>query len=379
MGAIEVVSVSSARDRRRFLTFPWRVYGGDPLWVPPILRERARIVDPARGPFFRRGTAELYIARRGNEVVGTVCAAEDRELNSLQARKECLFGFFECVDDREVAAALLDRAASWGRERGLELLVGPYHLDYEDSYGLLIEGRDRPPVILCGHTPPYYVPLIEGLGFQPLRADNLAFAIDLDLSTPAFRNLSSLADKARKRGRFTIRTPDLSRWRDEVDTLLGLLDRCLAHLDDVRPWHRAGLEAMLSSFAGFADPELILFAEAGGRPVGWFPGIPNLNEALIHANGLRSPAAALSLALRLRRRPECLAVKSVLVLPEYWGSGVAALLFDEMARRASAKGYKWVDLSITSEDNPRTPELARRMGAKVYKRYRVYKRPIGRG
>lgn len=76
----------------------------------------------------------------------------------------------------------------------------------------------------------------------------------------------------------------------------------------------------------------------------------------------------------MRRRTECLAVKSVLVAPEYWGSGLAALLFDEMARRAAAKGYRWVDLSITSEDNPRMPELATRMGARIYKRYRVYKR-----
>lgn len=75
----------------------------------------------------------------------------------------------------------------------------------------------------------------------------------------------------------------------------------------------------------------------------------------------------------MRRQPECLAVKSVLVLPEYWGTGVSALLFAELGSRAKAKGFKWMDLSLTSEDNPHTPVLAERMGAKLYKRYRVYR------
>jgi GNAT superfamily N-acetyltransferase len=376
MSGVEVRPVRDAREKRRFLTFPWRVYRGDPLWVPPLLPDRARAMDPARGSFFRRGDAAFFIAWRGREPVGTVCAAEDRELNAVRGARECLFGFFECRNDPEAAAALLDRAASWGLERGLDLLVGPYHLDYENAYGLLIEGRDRPPALLCGHTPSYYVPLVEGLGFKPLRADNLAFAIDLDLESPAFRDLARLADKIRARRRFTIRTPDLRRWRGEIGPLLGLLNRSLAHLADPRPWDRAMLEEMLSGFARVADPGLILFTEAGGKLAGWFPGVPNLNEALIHANGLRYPWDYLRLAARAGKRAACLSVKSVLVAPEYWGSGLAALLFDEMARRAVAKGYRWADLSITSEDNPMTPELAERMGARVYKRYRVYRRAI---
>ena len=75
----------------------------------------------------------------------------------------------------------------------------------------------------------------------------------------------------------------------------------------------------------------------------------------------------------MRRQPECLAIKSILVLPEYWGSGISVLLFDEMGKRARAKGFEWLDLSLTSEDNPNTPILARRMGARLYKRYRVYR------
>ncbi len=75
----------------------------------------------------------------------------------------------------------------------------------------------------------------------------------------------------------------------------------------------------------------------------------------------------------MRRQPQCLAIKSVLVLPEYWERGVSVLLFDEMAKRAMAKGYKWADLSLTSDDNPYTPTLAQKAGATLYKQYRVYR------
>jgi GNAT superfamily N-acetyltransferase len=122
-----------------------------------------------------------------------------------------------------------------------------------------------------------------------------------------------------------------------------------------------------------ADPELILFAEDGERTVGWLPGLPNLNEAFIHANGLQMPWDYLKLLWYMRRRTQCLTVKSVLVLPKYWGRGAAILLFDEMVRRARARDYRWIDASLTSDDNPRTPALAERFGAKLYKCIRTYR------
>ena len=316
------------------------------------------------------------MAWRKGRPVGTICAAEDKSANSEGNRRECLFGFFEYFEELEIADALIRRAAAWAEERNLDTLAGPFNLDREDAYGVLIEGRDRPPVILCGHTPPYYGTFMERLGFQAARGDNLAFAVRLDEDSPERRRLARLAERIRARGWVKIRTPDMKRIAHEVDTIQLLLNESLNHLPDNRPWPRSAVEALVEPFARIADPDLILFAEVDGRTAGWFPGIPNLNEAFIHANGLRYPWDALRLLPHLRRRPRCIAIKSVLILPQYWGGGVALLLFDEMARRARAKGYVWADLSLTSEDNPYTPNLASRLGARIYKRYRVYKKTL---
>jgi GNAT superfamily N-acetyltransferase len=378
---ITFLPVLTPRQRRAFLTFPWKIYrpskkAADPLWVPPLLPERLKAIDPARGPFFKRGTAEFFIAYRDGKPVGTICCADDKVLQQDRDLKDCTIGFFECIDDYTVAEAMFNHARQWAKAHGLETLYGPFNLDYEDAYGVLLEGRDRPPALLCGHTPPYYQTFFERYGFQPARGDNLAYSITPQDAGHEIQRLARLADRLRQRGRIHIRGADLDHWDAEIDRIHILLVKALAHLPDYAPWQRDALQASLEPFRQIVDPELVLFAEIEGQAVGWFPGIPNLNEVFIHVNGLRYPWDYLKLLWYMRQPPKCLAIKSVLVLPEYWDTGVAVLLFDEMAKRAIPKGYTWLDLSLTSDDNPYTPTLADRAGAKLYKRYRVYRLKI---
>ena len=376
MSAITVRPVRSASERHVFLTFPWRIYRHDPLWVPPLLPDWTERIDPKRGAFFKRGEAEFFIAWRDGQPVGTISAAEDREENEVRHARECVFGFFNFVEDYAVMEALLAAAREWAHGRGLDVLTGPFNLDYEDSYGILIEGRDRPPALMCGHTPPYYQGFVERYGFEPARGDNIAFGLDIATETPRFQELARLAQRVRVRKGYVVRSADLSQWEAELERIYVLLNTALTHLPDYRTWPRDVVFNSLAPFRKIADPDLILFAEDGDRTIGWLPGLPDLNEAFIHVNGLRQPWDYLKLWWYMRRPKECLTLKSALVLPEYWGGGVAVLLLDELRRRARARGYRWIDASLTSTDNPTTPALGARFGAKIYKRYRVYRMKI---
>jgi GNAT superfamily N-acetyltransferase len=373
MNDLRVLPVLNQREREVFLNFPWRVFKGDPLWVPPLLPDWRERIDPQRGVFFKRGVAQCFIAWRAGQPVGTICAAEDREENGVRAAHECVFGFFNFIQDYDVFSALLACTSNWAQTHGLDTLTGPFNLDYEDGYGVLVEGRDRPPALMCAHTPPYYLDFYQLYGFQPARGDNIAYAAEVSPDNPAIPALAKMAERVRARKNFTIRGADLAHWEDEIEKIYVLLNTAMTHLPDYRSWPREVVYNSLAPFRKIVDPELVLFAEDAGRTVGWLPGLPNLNEAFIHVNGLRQPWDYAKLWWLMRRQTKCLAVKSVLVPPEYWGSGVAILLFDEMAHRALARGYRWIDLSLTSEDNPRTPALAERFGAKLYKRYRVYR------
>jgi GNAT superfamily N-acetyltransferase len=376
MTTIRVLPVRTARERRHFLTFPWRIYKGDPLWVPPLISERAKTIDPQRGLFFKDGYAELFVAWQNGKPVGTIACAEDKNNTRTRGFGESMVGFFECVDDYAVAEALFDRAMVWASEHDLVSLYGTYNLDREDSRGILIEGRDRPPTSYCGHNPPYYQAFFERYGFQKSGEDGLAYAIDINLNTPEIRHLMRLAEKIRQRKNITVRSGNLKDIDGEIDNILDLQNRGLAHFADFTPYTRNDIEAMILPVLDIIDPDLILFAEMNGQAIGWFPGVPNMNEVLFHLNGLRHPWDYLRLLKYSRLKPKCLAVKSIAVVPEHWDTGAGVLLFDEMARRAAAKGYQWADLSLTGEDNPDTFPLAHRMGARIYKRYRFYRKQL---
>ncbi len=369
---IEIRQVQTLRDKRQFLLFPWHIYRGDPLWVPPLLREQEKAMDPARGHFFCDGYADFFLAYKDGTLAGTMCCSHENGGDP----HECDIGFFECIDDYEVAEALFRQAAAWAKAHGLDLLRGTYNLDREDRRGILIEGRDRPPALMCGHNPPYYGSFFEKYGFGQQHDDGLAYAVVFDRSSPVFKRLYRLAERVRQRKPFSVRPVRMQDFDAEIDRILLLQNRPLEHLPGFIPYTRASVEGMVLPLRDLADPDLVLFAEADGQTVGWLPAIPNYNEILIRLNGLRFPWDYLK-ALRYRRlRPKCLAIKSVAVLPEYWDTGVAVLLFAEMAQRAMAKGYEWADLSLTGVDNPDTWDLAHHLGATIYKRYRFYRKEL---
>lgn len=376
MSEITVIKVESKPDLHRFFTFPWAVYQDDPLWVPPLLPERRSVLDPQTSAFLRRGEADLFLAYRDGQLAGTICAAEDPPTNDKRGTKECVFGFLEYIKDFQVFTALIETALEWGRKRGLDALYGPWNLDYEDSYGVLVEGRDAPPAIMCGHSPVYYSEFMDRYGFQPARAQNVALRISIE-ETPQSRRLSRLAERVRSQGKVTVREANFDRWSEEVGTVHMLLGKALAHLNDSIGWHREALEATLEPFKTIADPALILFADVDGETVGFLPGIPNLNEIFIDVNGLRYPWNYLQLLWLMKfKKPACLSAKSVLVLPEFWNTGVIVLLMDEFATRARERGYSWIDMSITSADNPTSVLTAEKLGAEIYKRWQVYHYPI---
>lgn len=376
MSPIEIKPVRTRREKDLFLTFPWRIYRSDPLWVPPLLSERRKLIDPNRGKFFQDGYAELFIAWRDGKPVGTISCAEERAATQTHGFGECIIGFFECVQDYAVADALFNHAQDWSRQHHLVRIVGTFNLDREESRGILIDGRTRPPAVYCGHNPPYYPGFFERFGFGKFGEDGLAYEISVELDTPEVKHMLHLADKIRQRKNITIRSANLKNYATEVDNILYLQNRALEHLPGHIPYTRATIEAMILPMLDVVDPDLVLFAEIDGHAVGWFPGVPNLNEVFIHLNGLRHPWDYLRLLRYARFKPKSISLKSIAVVPEYWDTGVGVLLFAEMARRLAAKGYTWVDMSLTGEDNTDTFPLAHRMGAKIYKRYRFYMKEV---
>ena len=215
---ITIQPAASRRERTLFLTFPWRLHKDDPLWIPPLLPQRTNRLDPAKNPVVAEQTPEPLIAWRDGEPVGTIVMGIDHKRNRDWDEDNALFGYFDCIQDYSVFEALINHAVDWTKAQGKTRLWGPWNLDYEDSHGFLVMGWNRPPVVMCGHTPPYYPEYAERYGMVKARRDSLAFCYDVpeDRSAAIPEKLMRVVKKLQTRSGIVVRQADFSRWDDEL-------------------------------------------------------------------------------------------------------------------------------------------------------------------
>jgi GNAT superfamily N-acetyltransferase len=373
--SIRVQPLATRRDLRVFVQFPWRVYRGDSNWVPPLISERLDYLDPATGLFYKHADVALFLARRGREVVGTIAAFVDHRRVEYLDRREGGFGFFEVIEDYTVAEQLLEAACAWLRARDMPLIRGPTNFTANDCPGVLIEGADCPPVMLEAHNPPYYQDFLERYGMEKendlfaWRAFRSQIGQELKYIPP---QLTRVADVARKVANVTIRKIRMDDWDEEISTAHRLFDVTLLHVPDHIPLTEREFRRLADQFRPCLDPDLALFAQMEGEPVGFCVAIPDVNRALIHLNGRLFPLGRLKFAYHVRRI-DVVSFKLMGVLEEYRRRGIDALLYLEAVRAVFDKGYEWLDGSLTSEYNPMVNLIARRLGAERYKRYRMYR------
>jgi GNAT superfamily N-acetyltransferase len=372
---VEILPVRSERDKRDFYRFPWRVYQGDPSWVPPLWPQRKAYLD-RKAPFFGYGDGDFWLARSHGNVVGTIGAGINRLQNQELGTRSAVFGFFEVLPDGyETACSLWDHVCAWARARGMTAIHGPYSFAPSEENGFLIEGFQYIPPIMTAHTPPYYAAFAEHYGFQK-ESDSLAYRYDFSQigfdtanAPPVVHRIASRF--ARRHGSQFLRTPRMEEWALEIPRLHALYNKSLAVLPDYSPMDFGEFEAQALALKPLIDPETVFIAEVDGKTVGLALGIPNYTEALRLANGLQRPWDYLRLALA-RRRIKGLSFKILVIDPEHWGYGLETAMILEMGKAILRKGYAWADGSLTGETNPQTNKIAQRLGARIYRRYRVY-------
>ncbi|MCX7680521.1 MAG: hypothetical protein N2508_00900 [Anaerolineae bacterium] len=378
MSSVHIQRVTDRRGLRAFVRFPWRVYRDDPNWVPPLISERLEYLNPVRGPFYKVADVALFVACRGREVVGTIAAFVNHQRVERLGRPEGGFGFFEVVEDYAVAERLLDTACDWLRARGMTSLRGPTNFTDSDCPGVLIEGTDCPPVMLEAHTPPYYKEFLERYGMEK-EQDLYAWRAFRSQIGEELRNipqeLSRVAEIARRVANVTIRKGRLDRWDEEIATAHYLFNATLNHVPDYVPMTEAEYRRMAGQVRPFLDPDLALFAEVEGRPIGFCVAFPDINRVLIRLNGRLFPFNWLKIR-RYMRQIDVVTFKLMGVLDQYRRRGIDALLYMQAVRAVYEKGYAWLEGSVTSELNPMVNLIAYRLGAERYKVYRLYRKDL---
>jgi len=377
--AIDVREVGGRGERKLLLRLPWRLYAGDPHWVPPLLSSVDHALDPRRHPFFDHAEARLFLAWRGARPVGRIAAIVNRLHNEYHADATGFWGFFEAEGDPAIAAALLDAAAAWLRERGMTTMLGPFNPSINAECGLLIDAFDRPPAFLMPYNPPSYPQMVEQAGcrkHKDLFAYYLHYSmVDEDQATR--RRMERIAAAvARRHPEVTLRTIDMANYAAEVAALAKLFNTAREHNWGYVPVTEAEALLMAREMKAILEPSCVIFAEVAGELAGCVMGLPDLGPVLRKVNGRLFPFGWVHL-LGWRRRLHCMRIFGAGVLPKFRNLGIVPILFLQYIHNGTARGYDTGELSWVAEDNlasVRTLEAA--FGARVYKTYRVYERDL---
>lgn len=375
MSSLNIREIPPGESLKPFIDLAWTINAGDPLWVAPLRMTLQTVLDRRKHPFHRNAEVAYFLAERGGRAVGRIAAIVNRRHNEYHGDRTGFFGLFECEDDRATAGALLDRAAAWLRERGMERMLGPANLSTNEelaSPGVLIEGFDTPPALQMTHNPRYYQALMEGNAMEKAK-DLLAFW--LEGGEPPERIVKG-NERAMKRHGVSIRPLNMKRFREEVDTLKELYNSAWSLNWGFVPMSDAEFEHLAKEFRPIADPNLCLIAEVGGKPVGFSLSMPNLNEAFRHLPDGRLFPFGILRFLWHRRKIEAIRMMTLGFRPEYHHVGLGAAFYLGTWQSAMRRGYDRGEASWVLEDNLEMIRAIERMGGRAYKRYRMYERAV---
>ncbi len=367
---IEIKEVTTKRDLRAFIEFPLSLYAGDPLYVPQLTRDMMAHFSE-KNPFIKHAAVKFFLAAKGGRIAGRIASVIDPQHIKTHNEKAGFFGFFECMDDRVVAGALLDRVQAELAKQGMEVMRGPMNFSTNEECGFLTEGFDKPPMLMTPYNKPYYNDLMAALGLVKSK-DLLAFLYNFKDSLP--EKVLRVAALAERKG-ITVRPISKKDFTDDMMVFKDIYNSAWSENWGFIPIPDDELIYSAGRLKPLVAPELTLIAEKDGIPIGFLGLIPDFNFVLKHMWGKLNPLT-IAKALYYSRKISSLRLLLYGIKPEYRNRGVDALLFKEGFKGILKGNYKKIEFSWVLENNILVIRIAEMFGAPEYKRFRIYEKTI---
>lgn len=331
------------------------------------------MLDPHRHPFWEFSERVLFLVRRGSQTVGRIAGIIDRRYNQVHNEKLGIWGFFESADDSEAALALFTAVEIWARQQGMVLLRGPLNPSLNNESGLLIEGFDYPPVVGMTYNPPYYLRLIEACGFTKEK-DLLAFLIDGEYRLPDW--MERLAERTAQKKGVHIRQVDPQQLDAEFALIREVYNDSWSGNWGFVPLTEHEMRYIQKSVTPFADPDLVFFIYYEEDPAAVCVIFPDVNPLLKRLNG-RIGLSGLLKVLLYRREIKGLRLLMFGIKEKYRQLGLPMLAFQHIYEVARGKkNYRRLEMGWTLEENESINTLSEEAGARRYKKYRIFRKPL---
>jgi hypothetical protein len=358
-----------------FIRFEWDVNSRDPNWVPHLLMERKEFLDPNKNPFFEHTDVAYFMAYENEKAVGRIAAVVNHAHNTFHQDKVGFFGLFECFNNQEAANVLIAEAKKFVASKGMTSLRGPVNLSTNDECGLLVEGLNQPAQIMMTYNPDYYIALLERCGLKKAK-DLLAYYVEVPAESP--ERLRRGVELIMKRNEFNIRTVNIKDFKNEVARIKKIYNAAWERNWGFVPMTDKEFDHLGVQMKQILDPNFLFIAEHKGEPIGFSLTIPNINEALIKIRDGRLLPFGLPKLLWHTRKGQIKSVRVITlgVTKEHRNSGIDIVFYYKSFEEAIRQKIKWAEMSWILEDNIPMNRALERMGATVYKTYRLYEMPV---
>lgn len=373
---LKVIPVESAAQRNTFMMLPWKIYKNDPNWVPPLLMDLKKMLNPKKHPFYEYGSMQLFLAYRGDEVVGRIAAISNNRFDEYHVREEGktgFFGFFECINDQNVANMLLDTAKKYLQDKGFAFMNGPASPSSNYEFGALSEGFDDAPRVMMSYNHAYYINLYENYGLLVVKT---LYAYKIDADT-VFNNekLKRGAELVKKRYNVELKPINMKNLKEEVKKVKQIYNKAWELNWGYVPLTDKEIDVMAEELKMTAEPKLMPFIYVNGNLAGMAIATLDFNFLLKKINGRLFPFGIFTL-LTQKRKIKWMRIILLGLLPEYRGKGLDAPLYYELVKNGMELGLTHAEGSWILEDNVEMNKGMEVVSAKIYKRYKVYEIPL---
>lgn len=363
-------------ERKKFVALPWTIYQGDRTWVPPLRLQVLDDLDTKKNPYYRHADINLWNAYLDGKHVGRIAAIIDERHIEVHQENVGFFGFFECINNQQVADALFAAAGNWLKERGMEAVRGPANPSMNHTCGLQVDAFDLPPYIMMPQNHSYYMDLFEKAGLKKEK-DLLAYPLVRAKGMP--ERLARIAKLVQRRNKIVFRSINLKDFKNEVARIKEIYNDAWEHNWGFVPWDDAEFEHMAKSMKDIIWPDYCIIGEQNGEPIGFAIALPDINQVLKSIpSGKLLPFGIFKLLMGVRPNSgkiNRVRIVTLGVKKAYRNSGLASLVYHEFYDRAKRFGLEMGEASWVLEDNLQMRSLQEDVAAH-YKTYRMYQKSI---
>ncbi len=367
---LRIVPVRKRAEQRAFIDYAWQLYADDPHWMPPLRMNQRELLNYSSHPFYERNKIQTFLAMRGSQVVGRIAALTNEGHNERFQERRGFFGFYESIDDQAVARGLFDAARAWLREEGLSDLRGPMNPSMNYEVGLLVEGFDSPPFFMMTYNKPYYERLFLECGLAKTQ-DMYAFWGHVSVLGTQDHKLKYIVQMAVERFNIVIRPYETRHFKRDLEIFVDLYNSSLVKTWGFVPYSKAEAKHLAIALKRLLIPELTLFAEVDGKPIGFCAALMDYNPRIKASNGRLFPFGFIRL-LWNRRAIKRIRIISANVIPEYQSWGVGLVLLNGLVPKIIEWGIQEAEFSWVLESNHLSRGSLEKGGAKLSKTYRLY-------